>query len=490
MSLATEARRLLETLPPDAREALERSVAFLPRPFLYGRTFRATRDALAQSDRQSGVGLRAAQDARVRDLVAWAYDRVPYYRRVMDERGIRPAHIAGAGDLPLLPLINRRIVMEHADEMVARGVPSAAREVVATGGTSGVPLRLWIDRGRSAKEWAFMTGQWARVGYRPGDRRAVLRGAHVRDSDRGRVHEWHPLLDELVLSTFRLSGATIARYADLLERYRPAFLHAYPSSAERLAILLADLPAKRRPRFRALLLGSENLYPAQREHLERVFGCPVLAWYGHSEKCLIGAGCDRSQDYHMLPDYGVLELVNDDGRPVGPGETGTIVGTGFLNRVMPFLRYATDDKGTLAWDSAALPGGDARPCACGRAYPRLAAIEGGWHGERLFGARGEVFAMTALNSHSDAFRRVERFRVRQEQAGEATVLVVPRPGFGPADRAAIIEAYGKSAAGALRFAVEVVPDLPLSGRGKFKLVEQLIPEPVQHVLCEGRGEVV
>lgn len=489
MSLATEARLLLERLPPGAREALEGTVSFVPRPLLYGATFRATWDALAASDRRSGAELQAAQDERVRDLVSYAYARVPYYRRVMDERGVRPEHIAHARDLVLLPTVDRHTLIEHGDEMVAGGVPAAGRQVVATSGTSGTPLRLWIDRDRSAKEWAFMTGQWARVGYRPGMRRAVLRGVHIKGAEHGRVHEWHPLLDELVLSTFLLSPATLPRYVELLEHYRPDFLHAYPSSAEMLARLLGELPPARRPRFKALLLGSENLYPAQREHLERAFDCPVLAWYGHSEKCLMGAGCDRSNDYHMLPDYGVLELVDDAGQPVDPGETGTIVGTGFLNRVMPFLRYATDDRGTLAPDSTTFPGVDTAPCACGRAYPRLTMIEGRWLGERLFGGRGEVFAMTAINSHSDAFQHVARFRVRQERPGEATVLVVPGPGFGPADSAAIVAAYGKSAAGAVRFAVEITPDLPLSGRGKFMLVEQLIPEPVQQALVQGRGEV-
>ncbi|MEO6463298.1 MAG: AMP-binding protein [Candidatus Eisenbacteria bacterium] len=488
MSLATEARRLLEKLPPGTRETLERTVSFLPRPFLYGSAFRTTQAELRAGDRMTGAALGARQDARVKDLVAWAYERVPYYRGVMDERGLKPGHVTRARDLNLLPTIDRRTLAEHGDAMVARGVPASARDFVATSGTSGTPVRLAIDRGRSAHEWAFMTGQWARVGYRPGARREVLRGVHVKGSERGRLHEWHPLLDELVLSTFLLSPATIGRYVDLLLHYRPDFLHAFPSSAEMLARLVADLPADRRPRFRALLLGSENLYPAQREHLERAFGCPVLAWYGHSEKCLLGAGCERSHDYHMIPDYGVLELVDDRGDPVGPGESGTIVGTGFLNRVMPFLRYATDDKGTLAADSAVLPA-DARPCACGRSYPRLSTIEGRWHGERLFGGRGEVFPMTAINTHSDAFRHVMRFCVRQDRPGEATVVVVPGPGFGPADSAAIVEAYGRSAAGAVRFMVEAVAELPLGARGKFKLVEQRIPEDVQQALIDGRGEV-
>ena len=68
-----------------------------------------------------------------------------------------------------------------------------------------------------------------------------------------------------------------------------------------------------------------------------------------------------------------------------------------------------------------------------------------------------------------------------------SVFDVVAQGLG--DLAAIIAAYGRSAAGAVRFAVEITPDLPLSGRGKFMLVEQLIPEPVQRALVQGRGEV-
>jgi phenylacetate-CoA ligase len=466
MSLATEARRALEKLSPETREVLESSVAFVPRTWLYGGTFRATRAMLARGERRPAEELQAEQDARVRALVQWAYERVPYWTRTMDERGVRPEHVKGAKDLVLLPTIDKEGVRAHEAELLARGVPEREKDVVATGGSSGVPLRLWIDRDRSAKEWGFMTWQWGRVGYRPGARRAVLRGAEVHGAAEGRLHEWHPLLDELVLSTFRLTAETLPGYLDLFERYRPEFLHAYPSSAETLARLLHDVPAAHRPRFQALLLGSENLYPAQRTLLEKTFGCPVFAWYGHSEKCLLGGGCERSHDYHLFPEYGVLEVLDDRGERVGPGGTGTIVGTGFLNRVMPFLRYVTDDRGTLAEG----------PCACGRAYPRLTSIEGrGKTTERLVGRAGEVISMAAINTHSDAFDPVLRFRIVQDVPGEATVEVVPRAGFGDGDAERIAAEYGRRAAGAVAFRVRLVQNLPLTERGKFKMIEQRIP---------------
>jgi phenylacetate-CoA ligase len=463
MGVATEAKRVLESLPAPAREALEQAASFVPRPWLYGGTFRATRALLARTERMPAGELQEWQDAQVRELIVWAHERVPYWRRVMKERGVKPADIRGASDLSLLPFLTKDTLREHASELLAEGVPDAKKEQVSTGGTSGEPLRFMIDRDRSAKEWAFMTWQWGRVGYRPGMRRAVLRGMLVQAD---RLHEWHPLLDELVLSTFRLSAATLPEYLRQIERYRPEFLHAYPSSAEHLARLLRDVPRAKRPKFRALLLGSENVYPAQRELLEEAFGCRAYAWYGHSEKCLLGGGCEESDDYHVYPEYGVLEVIGDDGTRVAPGGTGTLVGTGFMNRAMPFLRYMTDDRATLVEE----------PCACGRAYPRLRGIEGRWHGERLFGDGGRVFSMTALNTHSAVFDRVARFRIRQERAGEATVFVVPGAGYGEADRRAVKDEYDRRAGGTVRFTVVEVDELPLTGRGKFKFIEQLIPE--------------
>lgn len=462
MGLVTELRRAFDALPPQARQLAGALGAWIPRPVLYGSAFRRTRSLIAATERLPAGEMEAWRDARLRALVAYAHQRVPYYRRVMDERGVRPEHVRGAADLPLLPLLDKEKVRAHADELLARGVPAAARDRVSTGGTSGAPLRLWIDRDRSSTEWAFMTWQWQAVGFQLGDRRAVLRSHVLRGAAGGRIHEWHPLLDELALSTFHLTRETLPRYLDVVARYRPEFLHAYPSAAERLARLLEDVPAGRRPRFRALLMGSENFYPAQRELVERSFGCRALAWYGHSEKCLLGGGCEVSDDYHFFPQYGVLEVVDEAGRPVGPGGTGTLVGTSFLNRVMPFLRYATDDLGVWAEG----------PCGCGRAYPRLSRVEGRWQGERLYGTGGRVFTMTALNTHGDAFERVQRFRLRQERVGEVTVLVVPEPGFGPADAARIADEYGGRCGHSIRFTVEVVDDLPLTGRGKFTFVDQ------------------
>ena len=69
------------------------------------------------------------------------------------------------------------------------------------------------------------------------------------------------------------------------------------------------------------------------------------------------------------------------------------------------------------------------------------------------------------------------------------MLVVPGPGYGEADTRGIEGEYGRRAAGTLRFRVEVVSELPLTGRGKFKFIEQLIPDEVQSDLARAHSEV-
>jgi phenylacetate-CoA ligase len=461
MGLVTDTKRLLENLPPDLRRALESAGSWLPRQLIYGSTFRSTRAHLIRSQWRSAEEHRAYQSGKLRQLVHYVYETVPYYRRVMDERGLRPEAFESLDDLRRLPFVDKATVRENLDEMVSSAVEESRRDLVSTGGTSGEPLKLWLGRGRSSVEWAFMTMQWSRIGYKLGDRRAILRGWAPPNAEKS-LSEIHPLLDEVVLSTFHLTREQFPRYVDLIRRFGARFLQAYPSSAEMLCRYLRDAPDAEPLPLRGVLLSSESLYPDQRRLIEETTGARVFSYYGQSEKVLMGGECEESSDYHFFPDYGILEVVDQDGEPVGAGERGQIVGTSLVNWTTPLLRYRTDDLGTVA-DS---------PCSCGRHYPRLTEIEGRWHQEWIVGRQGQYFSITALNSHSLTFDTVERFQVRQERPGEAELLVVAGPGFTDRTADECAREYQERTGGEVEFRGRVVEDIPLTQRGKFKFVDQ------------------
>ncbi len=79
----------------------------------------------------------ALQDERLRKLVKYAYDSVPYYRRVFEQRALKPEDIVTSGDLVKLPILTRQLVRNNFSDLVARGFPRKELMPCLTGGSTG-----------------------------------------------------------------------------------------------------------------------------------------------------------------------------------------------------------------------------------------------------------------------------------------------------------------------------------------------------------------
>jgi phenylacetate-CoA ligase len=156
-------------------------------------------------------------------------------------------------------------------------------------------------------------------------------------------------------------------------------------------------------------------------------------------------------------------MVKEDGSPcTEPGESGELVGTGLLNRSMPLVRYRTGDHATMA-ESA---------CDCGRHWDRFTDIEGRWKQDMLDGRSGARISVTALNMHGDIFEHVARYQYYQTEPGRCVLRVMTTPGFEESDERAILGAYRAKVGDELDMSIEIVEDIPLTERGKLKLLER------------------
>jgi phenylacetate-CoA ligase len=109
---------------------------------------------------------------------------------------------------------------------------------------------------------------------------------------------------------------------------------------------------------------SESLFESNRELIEKAFECKIYDWYGQSEYVVSAGQCPEG-NYHINVESGIMEFVKDN-ENVAPGELGEIVGTGFYNYSMPFIRYKLGDVGKSSDEV----------CACGRALPILESLDG------------------------------------------------------------------------------------------------------------------
>ena len=80
------------------------------------------------------------QSQRLRRLIEHAYARVPYYRALMDERGLRPHDIQSAADLARLPVLTKHVVYSRHDDLHAEGFPDSELRRGTTSGSTGTPL--------------------------------------------------------------------------------------------------------------------------------------------------------------------------------------------------------------------------------------------------------------------------------------------------------------------------------------------------------------
>ena len=461
MSLEPTLERLARRLPDRSLGAVA-AIHRATRP-RYWRAVRQLRGFLLESERWSADQLLDYQWNRLCALLEHAWRNVPYYRQHL---GAEPGDIRDWDDFRRLPMLTKQDLQEHGDELLAVNLPAKQRGYATTGGSTGVPVGFFFDVPDSVvAESAFMSLQWGRVGYRDGDRTAVLRGIPVAED---RFWELEPFQAQLRLSSYHLESKEIPALLERLHRFQPKYLQAYPSSASLLAAWMLEHGGPAPPGLRAVLCGSENLYDWQRDQLSRAFGCRTFSWYGLSERVCLAAECEHDQALHIWPQYGVTELIGEGGEVVQePGAVGEIVGTALTSRAMPLIRYRTTDAASY------LEG----PCpACGRPYQRFGRIEGRLH-EFIVSASGRPISMTAINMHTSVFDNVAAFRFYQDTPGRISLKVVPKPSFDRARDEATIrtELAPKLAPDIELTAIEEVEELPLSLRGKQHFLDQRLP---------------
>ena len=449
-------RRIYEALP----SWLTQAVNLVPFSWVAGRAYRevmARHDAFETASREEVL---AYQERELGRALRFVTDQVPAYHSLRSavER-LRPFEA-----LREFPVVDKAALQDDMRSYLPRDLEKIPHYEITTGGTSGNQLHLLVDDASQSVETAFVHRVWGRVGYTPRCRKATFRGVPFPNLKPGVYWQSNPIYNELQFSPFHMSERTLGLYVDELVRYDPSYFLGYPSAIDLFAeyVLRHDL-TDRFERVRAVLLASEGCSPAQMQRIGRAFDARVFPAYGHSERLIIAGPCEVSDVYHHTPDYGIMEIVTEDGSPcTSPGERGELVGTGLLNRSLPLVRYRTGDFATLAESE----------CECGRHWDRFSDIEGRWKQDMLDGRSGARMSIAALNMHGDIFEHVARYQYYQEEPGRCILRVMTTPGFSESDEAAILEAYRAKVGDELDMSVQIVDDIPLTGRGKLKLLER------------------
>ncbi len=152
-----------------------------------------------------------------------------------------------------------------------------------------------------------------------------------------------------------------------LADFKPTHLTTYASIMHELARQIEAGELDLGSELEQVVNISEKLMPEPRRHYSKLFDAPVLDDYGMGECLFLTSGCMTSNGMHVNADWAIVEVVDDDYRPVPSGERGTkILLTNLANHVQPFIRYEVGDMVVMATE----------PCNCGTHLPLIAHVEG------------------------------------------------------------------------------------------------------------------
>jgi phenylacetate-CoA ligase len=341
---------------PQIEQLANQLMAAIPLSSRLGKRFWEWYAFFQESETWSLEQVQQFQFSRLRDLLQELAATSKFYEARL--AGANLGHISSLADFrAAVPTLTRSEFRNNYKGILNSSYKSKRLAKAQTSGTTGMAIQFCHTVNDDAREWAAICHQWKRVGYSPGiSRRAEFRGL----TSRGRLVELHPHRNMMRCSILNLKKQHVTYYADEVRNARMEFYHGYPSALYLLAseVIHSKIDF---PQPKAVLLASEIVYDWQVARIQEAFPeAAVFAHYGCAERTVLAGWCEYRREYHVLPQYGLLEI--DDA-------TSEVIGTNLFNAVNGFVRYRMTDT-VLKVDDAPCPD-------CRRPYvPRLIELGG------------------------------------------------------------------------------------------------------------------
>jgi len=327
-------------LPPQLQDLTLSIYGLLLRQLRYGKAFH-----------QALAGLEAGktdplldQNERLRELVTVALQQTNHYGNLFGSQPLMLHEIDRNNFTSVFPVLEKAAVKNNPSVFHSKSFNESSTTTLSTSGTTGTPLNVLATKQSVRQNYAFFNLFLRSIGVDEFQRSATFAGRLIVPEASKAPPHWRKnyAMNTLMCSSYHLSAETIPFYIEALEDWQPNFIDSYPSAIYEIASFINANMVKHRIQLKAVVTSSETLGDHQREAIEKAFQCPVFDQYGCAEMAVM-AYQQKDGRYFIPPQYSIVEVLDDDDRPVKPGESGHLVCTGLLNHAMPLIRYRIGD---------------------------------------------------------------------------------------------------------------------------------------------------
>lgn len=440
---------------------------------LNGTSISAIVRLLEQSEQWPFDRLLELQRAKFERLRSWTSAHSAFYREHWRSAGAERRAASVYPELDGLPIVDKNDLRPAAGEFPLRAYRGRVR-VARTSGSTGAPMAFIRTLDQESWFWAIRFRMWRWAGYEAGEPYLAI-NLNARTALKKRLQD---VFFRCTYLTYTVANQDSRRILEILQSRRITHINGFSSSIAALAAYMQEHGVSGVGRVRGISATGDNLFPARRELIERVFGVGVTDYYGAGgEGVHLASQCEQRDQYHLHMENAIVELIAD-GRPARPGEVGHVVVTQLDNYAMPLIRYDLGDIATAA---------GAASCACGRALPLIRSIDGRACDVVRVPDGTELLPQFFFIGAFKLLERVERYQIVQQELDRVAVRLIAKPGC---DRrqceAELRKQIATASNGLLRTEFEWVDAIPLPGRGKFRAVVSAIePQPVPAPMVDG-----
>jgi len=409
--------------------------------------------SLETSQWYSAEEIRALQNERLQQIIAHAYETVPFYRELMDARKLKPSDIRTTDDLQKMPVVDKAMMKAITPQKTVSSDYKLDQLVPRqTSGSTGEPFNFFVSREEKIIKRAALARFWRWGGWDFGVRFVLLYSRyHSLFSKPGLLRN----IESFVMARkFMNVKAITPDYLDEIAAFDPKIIVSFASGMAALAN--CALERGMHLNLAGALTTADTLTQHHRNRIQQAFGIKVYDEYGGEDMSFM-AQCEHADLYHGNAENTFVELL-DNGERVGPGEGGEVVVTDLTRKAMPFIRYAIRDRVVSS----------TRRCPCRRELPTYERVEGR-EIDMLVSSTGRKIPATMIDCALHV-EEIKLFQVVQTKPDALLIRIVPDAGFNNGSWEQILGHLKNYVGPDFQYELELVKDVERTATGKARLV--------------------
>ena len=403
----------------------------------------------------NGSKLQEMQYEGLKNILNHSVQNIPYYKNLVLKSEFENKNNP-VETLKNFPFLTKKIIRGNYSKILDK--TRKTYFVDYTSGSSGIQGQFNSDKSAFSTAHAIHAfwKEWS--GYRFGDRifqtgMTVNRGFLKRIKDillRVKYTQAYEMDTKLILNNLK----SIIGSKDYYFLGYASSLYTYARVAHENGIDDID--------FKAVISWGDKMFPHYRSLIESQFRTEVFSTYAANENTMIATEC-QEHNYHIMIPHIYLEILDDDGNEVKPGEIGEVVVTRLDNYLMPLIRYKMGDLAVKADPE--------KKCKCGREFPILEEIIGR-DTDIVHTPGGKVLIVHFFTGIFEYYKEIEQFQVVQKNTGPLEIRYIPDMNFNESVLDKIKDEMYEKANEKFPFKYVRVDEIKPSSSGKPQIVVQ------------------